>query len=97
MANGQRELDKVGCEYGRKVERKVENIEKEVDEMEDYMKTELRDIKTLLSDVKQRQDRAQFQNDMTEKGIQWLVRGTIVGFVSYLGYLIMQVTDKIKF
>jgi hypothetical protein len=34
---------------------------------------------------------------MTEKGIQWLVRGTIVGFVSYLGYLIMQVTDNIKF
>ena len=97
MANGQRELDKVGCEYGRKVESKTENIEKEVDEMEDYMKTELRDIKTLLSDVKQRQDRAQFQNDMTEKGIQWLVRGTIVGFVSYLGYLIMKVTDKIKF
>jgi len=97
MANGQRELDKVGCEYGRKVESKTENVEKKVDEMEDYMKTELRDIKTLLSDVKQRQDRAQFQNDMTEKGIQWLVRGTIVGFVSYLGYLIMKVTDKIKF
>ena len=97
MANGQRELDKVGCEYGRKVETRVSNLEEEVDDMSEYVKSELSDIKALLGEVKERQDRGQFQNDMTEKGIQWLVRGTIVGFVSYLGYLIMQLTDKIKF
>lgn len=97
MANGRTELDREGCEYGRKVENRVENLEEEVDDMNEYMKSELNDIKTLLSQVKERQDKGQFQNDMTEKGIQWLVRGTIVGFVSYLGYLIVQLTDKIKF
>lgn len=97
MANGQSSLDQFGCEYGRKVESRVDNLEEEIDDMSEYMKSELNDIKTLLGEVKERQDRGQFQNDMTEKGIQWLVRGTIVGFLSYLGYLIMQFTDHIKF
>lgn len=97
MANGQSELDKVGCEYGRNVENRVKNLEEEVDDINEYVKEELSDIKILLGEVKERQDRVQFQNDMTEKGIQWIVRGTVVGILSYLGYLIIQITDKINF
>lgn len=81
MSNGQTELDRLGCEYGRGLRKDYEYLKEDVAEIKQDVKTILTEIQT----IKSNQDKSSPYIDGAKNFISALIGGIIALMINKFG------------